>query len=407
MKNIFLTAALAISLCQTMANANSAIIETSNIDVLKSMASENSKIIEISNIEDLQSMTSAKFIIIKTSKTEDLKSIAGSLTNDDLYVSDCDAVLFQAEFDLPKLWMFLKKNQNANSQKYTFTEAASIVLKNPRRVPVSNEMISVFETLRQNDVPIFILTACGRGQFGVINSMEEWREKTLDQIGLLQFLKTANGDEVKEFREIAVPNTSKLIQSSSYIPAIKNNIIYTCNTPKDIVFQQVLGDKHPRKIVFVDDCRKNVDLIGNLCQKLNIGFIGVHYTAAEDQENPNKISALNQALSSLILFGDCRSLDEENALPSKTSTSFEQSYFLPQEQDTEDQSSFLKKSVSFASSVALNNQTRSTINRSSSVFDLSDEEANEDFGDQNVSTILSNYRKSIPPRCSSVDFHAQ
>ena len=337
-------------------------------------------------------------VIVTTDKVDDLKRIAQTLTEQDMYVSDCDGVLLQATVDLMQIFKYLKCIPVDDSPTYSFVGLASTVLKDAKRSPVSDEMRSVFNILKEKHVPAFILTACGRGTYGAIDCMEDWREEGLKQVGLLEFFKTDQEDKTQEFKDIAVPNESKTIKSSSYIPACRNRVIYTCNTPKDDVLKSFLGESRPKRLIYVDDDSKNVELIRKLCQDLKINFTGVHYTAAKSEGNVE----LKQLLSDLITFCYCGSVSSE------PETKMQSDNEPITGEQTRSQGKLPTRSVSVATLSEQDSSrdhldfvsTHCPLKKSTSFFDLS-EEHSEDT-DESANKIRFFAPRAIPPRCCSV-----
>ncbi len=68
-----------------------------------------------------------------------------------------------------------------------------------------------------------------------------------------------------------------------YAPAYQDGVLLTHNFSKSLCLEALLRRLKflPKCIFFVDDLEDNVQVIGELCKKLDIDFVGIHYVGVQ------------------------------------------------------------------------------------------------------------------------------
>lgn len=69
------------------------------------------------------------------------------------------------------------------------------------------------------------------------------------------------------------------------VPMFKNGIVFACHLPKGQVLKTFLhyAGLSPKKIIFMDDLRENLESVEAFCQQTGIKFIGFEYTAVTER----------------------------------------------------------------------------------------------------------------------------
>jgi hypothetical protein len=147
---------------------------------------------------------------------------------------------------------------------------------------VENTWPKTLRFLLEKDIPVFGLTKMDTGSFGPIPSVEEWRLKELNQLGLF-FTSAVNGT-----------SSIRLNTSQEKYSAFKEGILFTGPFSKGETLSEFL--KHtklqPKEIVFIDDRLDYIKDVQQTATDLGYDFKGIHYRATETlpgESNPNII----------------------------------------------------------------------------------------------------------------------
>lgn len=133
---------------------------------------------------------------------------------------------------------------------------------------VENEWINIFDFLLNNKVSIYALTQMETGSYGVIPSVEKWRSEELKSIGLL----FSNYPE----------NEIDLLLKSKKPATVYKGIMFTGEFKKSEVLNEFIYRQKikPKKIVFIDDKKEQIEDLENYFIEKSIDHLCVHYNAA-------------------------------------------------------------------------------------------------------------------------------
>ena len=176
-----------------------------------------------------------------------------------------DAVLLDVNKKVKKA--FLKrifKDLPLQEQK----KILSVMYQHPVQV-VDPQMPKIIKDLQTRGVKTMGLTNCRTGTFGEIPSMEKWR------VGVL---KTQNFDFSRSFPTLK-PCIFK--EGTNIGRTYRSGIIFTNRQEKGPILAPFFkyANYFPKKIIFVDNDKKNLTSVEQFCKKRHIDFIGIHYTA--------------------------------------------------------------------------------------------------------------------------------
>jgi hypothetical protein len=126
---------------------------------------------------------------------------------------------------------------------------------------------------------VIAFTNMGTGKLGKIESVEDWRLNELQNFGIVfnTSLPTTSEKQLDCLLKKANPVCS---------PRFKDGVLFGCYSDKGEVLQAYL--KHinikPKKIIFIDDHRKNVESVQAFCKNENIEFVGFEYQAVKEKD---------------------------------------------------------------------------------------------------------------------------
>jgi hypothetical protein len=190
-----------------------------------------------------------------------------------LVLFDVDEVLITSEDNLLKpcvkdfkWWEKLQPEEIEN--------CLSIMLKNTNYLLVDKNIPSFIDTLsNQKDVFVMGFTSCRTGSFGVIPSMEKWRLDQLKNVGI---------DFTPFFNEVFV--FSELVEPQANPPIFKHGILFCGDfySSQESTKGKLLGvflDRmqwRPKRIIFIDDEKKNLEAVQRELKLRDIPFRGYH-----------------------------------------------------------------------------------------------------------------------------------
>lgn len=132
------------------------------------------------------------------------------------------------------------------------------------------EFPSIIHQLQKNGIRTIALTAIKSHSFGIIQSMEDWRIRQLQQFNI-------------SFSQ-AFPKTSYLaFELPSGRPTFKQGVLCADTTPKGEALLTLLRaiEWTPSKIVFIDDSFSYQKSMESLTEMVGIPFTGFHYKGGE------------------------------------------------------------------------------------------------------------------------------
>jgi hypothetical protein len=126
--------------------------------------------------------------------------------------------------------------------------------------------------LQNRKIPYIALTNAYNGSYGLIDKREDLRLKNLKDLGI-SFMPP------KETHEITFKDLQSKIKKA--IPGYKEGVLFTCGTDKGTVLKYYFNhiQYKPKKIIFIDDKRKNLNSVESFCNNTGIEFLGFEYTA--------------------------------------------------------------------------------------------------------------------------------
>jgi len=215
-------------------------------------------------------------------QTSDLGKIATFLAQADqstLVIFDIDEVLIQGKDQIfhpkyKKTQLSAKLDEYAHKYGTNFmNQMVSIILNTRKAVLVDKKILELLNYLNQKKIPTIALTHCSTGSMGVIEKVEDWRINELKGVGIV--FSTFTNDLIFH----------KLHGKNERSPLLKGGILFTNFVDKSLVLHQFLESTgfKPKKIIFIDDDRNNLELTEKLCVAMGIDFIGIEYLAATNK----------------------------------------------------------------------------------------------------------------------------
>ncbi|MFH1643814.1 MAG: DUF2608 domain-containing protein [bacterium] len=129
-------------------------------------------------------------------------------------------------------------------------------------VPVEDKTVEIVKNLQNKKVKVIALTSSNTGKFEVIDSMEKWREKNLNQVGL-DFSKSFN------IQEIVFDNFPKLF---GFPPVFYKGILCAAGSKKGPILKSFLEKINfkPDTVIFFDDMYEQCKSVENEMKKSDI-----------------------------------------------------------------------------------------------------------------------------------------
>ena len=249
------------------------------------------RIVEEISVADSQQkgLTAPKSTIFETNNVEKIMRLAESFDSETVFVFDCDGVL--QEYSDANIGENLFKELNKKRLESQFLgNIISTMFLEAKIKTVDNGMIKLINFIQWIlKSKALVLTQCGTGKLGNIKSMVDWRISVLELLGY-DFASSWKCIPEKEFYELDKKSPRSI--PTGTIPVFKNGIACACDVDKGEFLTKVLDyikseDKSysPKKIFYVDDNIKQVESVATAANKLNMDFIGVHYTASKNRTN--------------------------------------------------------------------------------------------------------------------------
>lgn len=211
-----------------------------------------------------------------------------TLTKDDLVIWDVDGVLAaEASFYITgkknchmRERLFGKNSRMGRLSKEKQYRLKSIYFQQATFPPVEVHTPCIIKQLQERGIKTIALTALNTGPMGVISRLEDWRITKLKDIGY-DFSSAFNIHEPLILQPSQVHSWHKHHKPAPVM--YKQGIVFAGVYSKGDVltcFLDTISWK-PKRIIFIDDKRSYVDSVAQACKKLDIVFMGLHYTAAE------------------------------------------------------------------------------------------------------------------------------
>lgn len=254
--------------------------------------------------------------IVKTSDLAPIESVIKQADSETLVIFDVDDVLITARDQILQAThkKFLERLNKGLEDRLSEEEAQqlwSIIWLARSDELVDPQIVSLIKEAQAKGLKVMALTNAWTGPFGAIPNLQDWRIGELEDFGYT----------FKNSWKTLKPKTFETLKSKDpkRFPVFKEGVVFTCNLPKREVLKAFLhyADLSPKKIIFVDDKKKNLKSIEAFARESKIPFIGFQYTAVMDRTK----SLLNEKRAQLqfeILEKEHKWLSDEEA-KSKTS----------------------------------------------------------------------------------------
>jgi hypothetical protein len=128
--------------------------------------------------------------------------------------------------------------------------------------------------LIDNEIPFFCMTA-------ISSFKRDFKEQHFEAMGILSYFR-------QQFSPLFIRKYDWADNCKTYFVDTKNSIVFTFKDPlklalsKGEVFEKLITDNFilkPAFFIFIDDCLGNLGSIQNVCDQLQICFLGIHCTA--------------------------------------------------------------------------------------------------------------------------------
>ena len=218
--------------------------------------------------------------ITKINNLISLKVQLETLNKNDLVIFDIDNVVIQ-----PVDQIFHPHNKNKLAQYYAniqskvspekMNELLSVINRQQEVKLVDPDINEVFALLRKRSIPTIALTHCRTGKFGKIKDVTDWRIAQLGKVGI-------NFKDLNRYQNQPYNNLNGKYGTAMF----KSGILFTGYvTDKGVVLAEFLLSNNisPRKIIFIDDRRSNLEHVEATLRARNINFSGFEYIAVSEQ----------------------------------------------------------------------------------------------------------------------------
>ena len=244
--------------------------------------------------------------ILKTDQLSLIQDICGNADENTLIIFDMDNVLteskeraFQADiYDQIKDIVQEYKQCTARLSKIEQEELKCAQWHVPVQL-VDTRFPKLIENLQDKNIKTLLLSQNPYGKLGTIKSIEELCYFRLKNLGI-DFSKSWNISPT-----VIYSNKHKSLGS------FYRGEIFTLNS-KDLALEQFLTRISPlkfKKIIFIDDKRRNLENIQDLTKRLNLIYIGIEYTKGfpKERDAPD-IKKIRKQFDHLLKFKQFRSL---------------------------------------------------------------------------------------------------
>ncbi len=176
-------------------------------------------------------------------------------------------------------------------------------------IPVEPVIVGMVKQLQERGVKVIALTACRPGERGYIKALEKWRFEELKKVAI-------------DF-SASFPCDSMIFENLSneegYVPMFYRGILMATAAPDNskgrvlATFLDRVGWT-PKKVIFFDDGKHNVESVVNAMHDRGIQCIGYWYRATMRQQPKLKRDVVQIQFDYLINHGQVLSEDEAAAI---------------------------------------------------------------------------------------------
>ena len=249
--------------------------------------------------------------MLRTKNIEIIEKEFASANKNTLFITDITDVLLEPKSQLFKtpnealLNRFLNDfiSKGCGQNKLEREKVFSIVVQQPVE-PVDENFVRIIRELQERNVKVLALTNGLIGSFGYIDSMEDFSIQQLNDLG---YHLENSWSELKSI--------TLTLESGKQI-LFKNGVIFVSKlTSKASKGECLLAFlEHiriqPKKIIFVDDKRKNLESVAEIARKIGARFVGIEYTGALEKKN-DPISDKHAQLQLSILEKEHKLLSDD------------------------------------------------------------------------------------------------
>lgn len=212
-----------------------------------------------------------------------------------LVVFDCDATLLRytdSSMSPRNCKKFMVDLSKSNSN---FEKQMSSVFNHAEIEAVDQGLINMYNDIQtQLNIPCLIISQCGNGSFGEIESMIDWRIEQVKKVGIIlsDLLQDDPSlvDKINDFYSSYVdPKKKRLCETSITAPYYKEGIINSVDIPKWNVLENMLNIliennrfESNGTIIFIDDSTANCNSFLESASKSKLFYntIAINYTMA-------------------------------------------------------------------------------------------------------------------------------
>lgn len=249
--------------------------------------------------------------IVKTSDLAPIESAIKQTDLETLVIFDVDDVLITARDQIlqavhKKFLEGLNKGLESRHSEEEAQKLWSLIWLARSDELVDPKMVSLIKEAQGKGLKVMALTNAWTGPFGIIPSLQDWRIGELEDFGYT----------FKDSWKTLKPKTFETLKSKDpkRFPLFKEGVVFTCNLPKGEVLKAFLyyAGLSPKKIIFIEDKKKNIKSVEAFAREVKIPFIGFQYTAVADRPQ----SPLNEKRAQLqfeVLEKEHKWLSDEEA----------------------------------------------------------------------------------------------
>jgi hypothetical protein len=210
--------------------------------------------------------------VITTDKIENVEAEFAKADNETLVIFDLNDVLLEP-IDLVSIQML-------NAENDISTPNMKIQLVHPKW-PL------LITALQSRKIKTLLLTSCGVEKQKTKDAANNLKRNQLLQVGI-DFKKLWIDSSKIKF--LNIPEKQPSVYNFSN-PAFVDGMLFASGAHKGEVLKAFLAIISPckfKKIIFVDDKRKNLESVENISAAIGVQFIGIEYTYAKTKKRPTR-----------------------------------------------------------------------------------------------------------------------
>lgn len=226
-----------------------------------------------------------------------------------LVVFDIDHVLIMPTDDTTQnrhsfrktLWEDITKDLPDSEIRFL----TSIIKAKQKWKLVDPYILEIMKYLEKREIPTIALTTRGTGKLGILPSLEQKTQENLAALGIkIPYPKTFHKKvKLEQFK------------NPDGMPVLEKGVISTSELPKGKILGEYLKllNYIPKKMIFIDDKRSNIESVAALAKSAKIEFTGYHYKIPMELEKNIYLDKKAERLRFQILAKKHRWLSTEEA----------------------------------------------------------------------------------------------